>query len=322
MDVTELETFPDEIWFDIFYFLDPDTLMNCSLVSRHFKTMAESNFVWNPLYDKLCKGKFTYWLTKNAPNYDRTKILYHHAIRDGKRTAVTKEELTSLGWIFQFKHNTQFQHKEIMHFPYFRADGRYFHEGIDFDQEFVWFLAKDSKSVQINHFPAHYFARQANWGWVMENMYVRFDSYCDFTDVDVENTYPKTLEYATAKKESGNSLFKKGENRLSIIEYQKGLSKISHKEWSEYKDVVKLIVLLLLNLSACYLKEGHYHHALIYSELALDRDKKNEKGLYRKALCLKHMGHDQEAQEVCELLTTYYPHDKTLKETIQKLLRK
>jgi hypothetical protein len=48
-----METFPDEIWIDIFAFLEPKELLLLNKISRHFNILSNSNLLWKDL--KLVK---------------------------------------------------------------------------------------------------------------------------------------------------------------------------------------------------------------------------------------------------------------------------
>lgn len=160
----EFEEFPDEIWFDIFYFLDPLTLLKVNLVSKKFFQISNSNFIWEPLFQKLCKNKHTYWMLKSAPNTDQKKKLYFHAIGDSKRTIMTQDELCSIGWKFRFLNGIGPDTNIVYTFyPYFSNDGSYHHEGLGFQQNFFYFIKENGK-IQINQFPAHTPQRTEDWG--------------------------------------------------------------------------------------------------------------------------------------------------------------
>lgn len=162
--VNDFDEFPDEIWFDIFYFLDPKTLLKVNTVSKRFYKISNSNFVWEPLFTKLCKNKHTHWMLKTAPVTDQKKTLYFHAVKDSKRTLLTKDELVSIGWKFRFLHGVGPDANIVYTFyPYFSPDGSYHHEGLGINQDFFYFI-KDNGKIQINQFPAHTPKRTDDWG--------------------------------------------------------------------------------------------------------------------------------------------------------------
>lgn len=154
----------------------------------------------------------------------------------------------------------------------------------------------------------------------MRNMYVQFESFTTNRDL-IENTYKSTLEYGTKKKEEGNKLFKEGEIWKSINCYHAALSKLLFKTWNDTKDLLKLIATTCSNLAACYIKIENYEEALVWCDTALEIEKKNDKCLYRKALCYKNLGYHNKAQVVINDLLRYYPNDNQLKEMCEKLMK-
>lgn len=154
----------------------------------------------------------------------------------------------------------------------------------------------------------------------MSNQYVEFQTYSTNRDF-IQNTYDKTFEYANNKKEEGNKYFKEGEIWKAINCYHAGISQILFKVWNDKKEVLKLIVLICSNLAACYIKIENFAEAVVWCDTALQIEKKNDKCLYRKALCYKHLGLFSKTQLVVQELIGYYPNDKVLKEMCEKLLK-
>lgn len=104
-----------------------------------------------------------------------------------------------------------------------------------------------------------------------------------------EMTDEERIEQATIAKNRGSSFFKQGKYQLALKQYKRITQYIGPPEGgsaggSEAKNPEKNSVLLAgyLNLAATYLKMNKHQDAIKNSDLALDMDANNEKGLFRR----------------------------------------
>jgi hypothetical protein len=153
------ENFPDEIWIKIFTFLPPKQLLQLNYVSKDFQKFSNSDVIWKQLVDGQWRNKFTKFLKKNMPNtLKNKKEIYFYGEKDSKRTTITKEELTQMGWQFRFKQDETYS----PFFPRYTEDGRYIHYGVG-SSEWVWAFGEKNQSVIVNNFPDHVLSRTKDW---------------------------------------------------------------------------------------------------------------------------------------------------------------
>jgi hypothetical protein len=122
-------------------------------------------------------------LLSGKPLISKWKSSYVQSVKDSKRTDITKKELCGSTWQFYFK-RPDFTH-EFHSLAKFNSDGTFVMDPWPMPSpgHLEWILGLDNdgkKFVRIDRFPPHYFTRQSNWGFRMENeavvMFQRFDS--------------------------------------------------------------------------------------------------------------------------------------------------
>eukprot|EP01080_Neovahlkampfia_damariscottae_P007027 gene7027-11192_t len=301
-----METFPNEIWIDIFYFLQPKELLTLSTCSRHFYELANSNLLWKELKLKRWKNKHTVNIMKNLPKTDFEKIIYFSAERDSKRTKITKEEFCSLGFEFKIV-----QDPNNAYYPIHTLDGKYLNDGVAEDD---WtYELEDNEYVRCNNFPKKQLTRTQDWGWFMSNPYSYYTSFSEEID-QIEMTTKSILEYSEKKKQSGNEFYKQGEFWKACNEYRKSLMYLG-KDWLvNKKEFVILKSLIWSNLASCYIQQNDFIKGMECTNTSLYFDPKNAKSLYRKAYCMLELNYKvNEAKKIISYLLKMYPESKEIK---------
>jgi FKBP-type peptidyl-prolyl cis-trans isomerase len=93
------------------------------------------------------------------------------------------------------------------------------------------------------------------------------------------------LEKAGIYKEKGTNSFKQGKYKSAIKFYEKTLRMLEHEPGLEgNEDSKQLQVAAHLNMTMCYLKDEEFAEAVQRANYALDLDKGNEKGIFRRGL--------------------------------------
>uniref|UniRef100_A0A7S3G7C9 peptidylprolyl isomerase n=1 Tax=Palpitomonas bilix TaxID=652834 RepID=A0A7S3G7C9_9EUKA len=101
------------------------------------------------------------------------------------------------------------------------------------------------------------------------------------------------MEKATEAKNKGNEFYKAGDNKQAVEAYSDGLRYVEYETGETFK-AVKLS--LLLNKSQAALKLSEYSDAKESASKALDEDKDNVKGLFRRGSALLGLGDYKEAK--------------------------
>jgi F-box-like len=130
------------------------------ILIKRGKQYAMRNFIEKREFLKLLLE------TTPTPTYGRWsnkwKSSYIVALKDSKRTEITKDELCSLPWYFRFKHRPEhvFESK-------FEQDYKFLCPDL-VQGELTWRFYVGA--VQVAGYPEHYFTRNPkNWSWIGQN---------------------------------------------------------------------------------------------------------------------------------------------------------
>eukprot|EP01071_Lankesteria_metandrocarpae_P008134 Lankesteria_metandrocarpae@DN4879_c0_g2_i1.p1 len=133
-------------------------------------------------------------------------------------------------------------------------------------------------------------------------------------------TTEEKIHEATAMKEEGNDLFKKGEVRSAIEAYLQGEKYFDgFPEWpdssQEKSKGTKLS--LHLNLANCFIKTGSWLEAKIHATRALEMEPNNVKALYRRGLALMGFQQTDDAKQDLLRAARLEPKDAAIRKALE-----
>eukprot|EP01122_Echinamoeba_exundans_P006601 TRINITY_DN188_c0_g2_i1.p1 TRINITY_DN188_c0_g2~~TRINITY_DN188_c0_g2_i1.p1 ORF type:complete len:482 (+),score=148.55 TRINITY_DN188_c0_g2_i1:56-1447(+) len=100
------------------------------------------------------------------------------------------------------------------------------------------------------------------------------------------DSFDEKFEQATLRKNQGNTLYTQGKYARAIAKYKRGADFVDylHKATDEEKAKANTLkVTLFLNTAQCHLKTRNWNTAIEQCNKALEIDKKNPKGIFRRA---------------------------------------
>eukprot|EP00742_Colponemidia_sp_Colp-10_P002330 GILJ01002486.1.p1 GENE.GILJ01002486.1~~GILJ01002486.1.p1 ORF type:complete len:254 (+),score=22.69 GILJ01002486.1:41-802(+) len=168
-----LSDLPDEAFFSIFSFLDPQQTCRCTSMSRAVKRLAEADGLWqefcfrrwsgkhkNPLRDEVHSKE--YWPKQKALG-KTAKECFTTAEVEGRRTVITRHDLLNNEWNFTWSHE---QDKPIR--IVFREDPC---TTVLLGRTCTWSITPENH-VKIDEYPTLSVSRTKAWGWTLSNAYV------------------------------------------------------------------------------------------------------------------------------------------------------
>ncbi|KAI4342629.1 hypothetical protein MLD38_027232 [Melastoma candidum] len=193
-----LEVFGTDLMLRILNKLDARSVALSSLVSRPWHLVASSDTLWSLKCEELWSGK------AHIPRMSQVDGLskfaaYSLSVMDGKRTRITKYDLSDHAWEFHFSKAAPEYWRNLD--PYWKGTGRpmrrYFH--LDGSQsadpgDKVWggheccyctvtSSLEDGKIrehyVRINRWPRLCVSRRQDWSWEMKNYLCSYSSIRD-----------------------------------------------------------------------------------------------------------------------------------------------
>ena len=196
--------FTNDILVHILKLLPPAQLMKCAVVSRSWRTAANLDDIW----EIKCQERWNCSSTETSPSKVyipaasqqylswKQKYMKAEAERRASSSCVTLAELTTFTWKFRFKHSAGVWF--VANDPYwvhnkdeskmmrrkFTIDGKFtsvtnlsettdpFFE--DDGEPMVWrFTGAGDVNVQVNEYPPLTVRRTPDWGFVLENQWVK-----------------------------------------------------------------------------------------------------------------------------------------------------
>jgi hypothetical protein len=143
---------------------------NQSVLDRH------DALLWKPLCQELWKDKrgFSGPVPKSFVPKIPWKSLYFQSIADSKRLTLKARELEEYSWEVVFKTDA---HQARAHVT-FDVTGPQSGEVLIKGQSraFPFQLDQGGAMLHVHVFPSHHVTRIADWGWQIENYFVRFES--------------------------------------------------------------------------------------------------------------------------------------------------
>eukprot|EP01129_Flabellula_baltica_P016823 TRINITY_DN913_c0_g1_i1.p1 TRINITY_DN913_c0_g1~~TRINITY_DN913_c0_g1_i1.p1 ORF type:complete len:208 (+),score=42.44 TRINITY_DN913_c0_g1_i1:82-705(+) len=166
------------IQFDVFSKLPPYDLHNMMFVSKQFRLLSEENpTVWKSHCAALWDDKIIHpSLEENEESKnDRTywKRMYFTSIADSQRTEITEEELCAHFWEFCFVDTPDVVSN---HGLFIGKYGVLFMSNYPLMRYITCHNEEGEYGVQVETFPLHVISRREDWGWVLKNPYVIFQT--------------------------------------------------------------------------------------------------------------------------------------------------
>ena len=118
-------------------------------------------------------------------------------------------------------------------------------------------------------------------------------------------TYEERLEAAKRRRLEGNALYTSGRVEDAIVKYESSLAYLDDDFIMQlyefhYEKAMEEKVNVLLNVSACKLKQEQYHAVIELTSEVLSHDKTNVKSLYRRGVARRKLGQTTEALQDLE----------------------
>lgn len=118
-------------------------------------------------------------------------------------------------------------------------------------------------------------------------------------------TYEERLEAAARRRLEGNAMYASGRLDEAMVKYESALAYLDDDFMMQlyefhYDKAMEEKVHVLLNISACRLKQEQYHAVIEVISEVLSHDKTNVKGLYRRGVARRKLGQTAEALEDLE----------------------
>ncbi|KAJ3437896.1 peptidylprolyl isomerase [Anaeramoeba flamelloides] len=140
----------------------------------------------------------------------------------------------------------------------------------------------------------------------------------ELKSVDNTRCFENRIKELNKTKEQGNNNFRGSRYNEAIGKYEECLRlvklfPISGLNEEEEKQLFQLSQTYILNIAMTFIKIEKYAQAIRYCDLALKKDPKNEKALYRKGLSLGEMGNFENAIEIFTFGLECYKNNKSMK---------
>ncbi|CAK9866917.1 unnamed protein product [Sphagnum jensenii] len=179
--------------------LDVRSLARASVLSKKWKAVVQNDTLWLPKCKMLWEDKIH--IPRTAVQTGLLKaVAYRIAVKDAKRTTITKEDLCDHVWEFRFKTAAPQYWRNLD--PSWRGDRapmrRYFHAngtltadandpcwgGHEANYTVIDITGPGEnftkRFVRVNHWPMMQVHRKENWGWSLVSDFTVFDSLPDY----------------------------------------------------------------------------------------------------------------------------------------------
>ncbi|KAL1923507.1 uncharacterized protein VTP21DRAFT_8487 [Calcarisporiella thermophila] len=144
-------------------------------------------------------------------------------------------------------------------------------------------------------------------------------------------TLAEKIAAASAKKDSGNEHFKKGDIREALRSYHEALLCVHGADKSSIiptgvatdskgkGEVAKLLSQIYNNIAACHIKNENWQRAFESSQKAVENDSRNIKARFRRAQSALSLGKVEIAREDLEEVIKNSPDDPGVKREQKRL---
>eukprot|EP00850_Spirogloea_muscicola_P006194 SM000029S10489 [mRNA] locus=s29:423592:424691:+ [translate_table: standard] len=186
-----MEALGSSLAVNVLAFLDAQTLATCAAVSREWRAVSRDDVLWRAHCKELWQDKFHVPPRAADPSTPRHEA-YQLALQDCKRATITLEDLCRCAWDFRFKPQAGEYWMSLDPFwqglpsmqRVFHANGTVSAHKMDViygSHECTWRFTKSKEGkpgtyIRINHWPSLIAARTKDWGWTLENCWVKYHS--------------------------------------------------------------------------------------------------------------------------------------------------
>ncbi|XP_022108900.1 inactive peptidyl-prolyl cis-trans isomerase FKBP6-like isoform X2 [Acanthaster planci] len=135
-------------------------------------------------------------------------------------------------------------------------------------------------------------------------------------------TFDEILEVANAERKAGNEAYEEKRTSKATSHYIKAIRLLENARLanqSEEDEMRRVLLKLYLNMSICYIKQGHYTRALSNCTKALEIDPDNIKALFRRGQALLRSGEFDQARHWLSKAQKISPKNSAIEAELRQL---
>jgi ribosomal protein L37E len=169
-----LLSFPEDLLQQITSYLDAQDMCRVESTCRYFRAILDTTNLWKIRCDQDYFAFPRYQCQRHGYPRESYKTSYEWLFKEVRRAEVTKDDLESLNWYFNYAPVAGGRSKETLVKCVFRDD---FLDLVGY-LPLPYFLSVDGSIVGIGSFPPHDVSRLPDGEWLIKNDSVTFVS-CD-----------------------------------------------------------------------------------------------------------------------------------------------